>query len=367
VTGYFHIGDHDTPREINEKVTGKILTLDRALEPTLPALLALLDVGDYPEWKALDPPQRRQQTMNAVKRLLLREAQVQPLLVVFEDLHWIDPETQAFLDSLIESLPSARLLLVINYRPEYEHRWGSKTSYSQLRLDPLPPESARELLRGLLGEDATVASLGSLLIDRTEGNPFFLEESVRSLVETGALTGEQGSYRMVTALTDVQIPPTVQAILAARIDRLPPEKKRLLQSAAVIGKDVPFALLAAVADQPEDTLRGGLAALQAAEFLYETRLSPDVEYTFKHALTHDVAYGSLLQERRRQLHARIATAIEELHPDRLDEHVERLAHHTARAEVWNRALTYLRGAGARAVARSANREGVNYRGCPARC
>ena len=240
-------------REILEKVTGKILTLDRALEATLPALLALLDAsGDDPQWQALDPPQRRQRTLDAIKRLLLREAQVQPLLVVFEDLHWIDSETQALLDSLVESLPPARLLLLVNYRPEYEHRWGSKTSYTQVRLDPLPPESAIELLHGLLGEDTTIEPLTRILIERTEGNPFFLEESVRALVETRALVGERGAYRLANGLTDIQVPPTVQAILAARIDRLSPEDKRLLQSAAVIGKDVPFALLAAIADEREE-------------------------------------------------------------------------------------------------------------------
>ena len=280
--------------------------LDRALEATLPALLALLDVsGDDPQWQALDPPQRRQRTLDAVKRLLLREAQVQPLLVVFEDLHWIDSETQALLDSLVESLPPARLLLLVNYRPEYEHRWGSKTSYTQLRLDPLPPESAFELLHGLLGEDGTIEPLTPILIERTEGNPFFLEESVRALVETKALVGERGAYRLAKVLTDIQVPPTVQAILAARIDRLSPEDKRLLQSAAVIGKDVPFALLAAIAEEREEELRRGLAHLQAAEFLYEVSLFPDLEYTFKHALTHEVAYGSVLHERRRALHARI--------------------------------------------------------------
>ena len=230
--------------------------LDRALEATLPALLALLDVsGDDPQWQALDPPQRRQRMLDAVKRLLLREAQVQPLLVVFEDLHWIDSETQALLDSLVESLPPARLLLFVNYRPEYEHRWGSKTSYTQLRLDPLPPESAVELLHGLLGEDRTIEPLTPILIERTEGNPFFLEETVRALVETKALVGERGAYRLAKVLTDIQVPPTVQAILAARIDRLSPEDKRLLQSAAVIGKDVPFALLAAIAERA----RGGAA------------------------------------------------------------------------------------------------------------
>ena len=342
---YFRIADRDTRREILEKVTGKILTLDRALEATLPALLALLDVsGDDPRWQALDPPQRRQRTLDAVKRLLLREAQVQPLLVVFEDLHWIDSETQALLDSLVESLPPARLLLLVNYRPEYEHHWGSKTSYTQLRLDPLPPESALDLLHGLLGEGTAIEPLTRILIERTEGNPFFLEESVRALVETKALVGERGAYRLAKALTDIQVPPTVQVILAARIDRLSPEEKRLLQSAAVIGKDVPFILLAAIAEEREEDLRRGLAHLQAAEFLYEVRLFPDLDYTFKHALTHEVAYGSLLHERRRALHARIVEVIEAVHRDRLAEHAEQMAHHALRGEMWEKAVeVYQRG------------------------
>jgi class 3 adenylate cyclase/tetratricopeptide (TPR) repeat protein len=352
--GYFRIGDRDTPREIREKVTGKTLTLDRALEATVPALLALLEVADDdPHWEALDPPQRRQRMLEAVKRLLLREAQVQPLLVVFEDLQWIDSETQELLDSLVEGLPPARLLLLVNYRPEYEHRWGSKTSYTQIRLDPLPPESALALLHGLLGEDAKVEPLKSLLIERTEGNPFFMEESVRTLVETKALLGERGAHRLAKALTDIQVPPTVQAILAARIDRLAPEDKRLLQSAAVIGKDVPFALLVAIADMREDDLRGGLGRLQAAEFLYEASLFADLEYTFKHALTHDVAYGSLLKERRRELHGRTVEAIERLYSSVLAEHVERLVYHAVRGEVWEKAATYGARAGTRAADRSA--------------
>ena len=354
---YFRIGDRESPREIREKVTGRILMLDRALEATLPALLALLDVsGDDPQWQALDPPQRRQRTLDAVKRLLVREAQVQPLLVVFEDLHWIDSETQALLDSLVESLPPARILLLVNYRPEYEHHWGSKTSYTQLRLDPLPRESAFELLHGLLGEDGTIEPLTPILIERTEGNPFFLEETVRALVETKALVGERGAYRLAKVLTDIQVPPTVQAILAARIDRLSPEDKRLLQSAAVIGKDVPFALLAAIAEEREEELRQGLAHLQAAEFLYEVSLFPDLEYTFMHALTHEVAYGGVLHERRRALHARLVEVIETLHGDRLAEHVEQLAHHAFLAEVWQKAATYLHEAAVKANDRCAFRQ-----------
>ncbi|MBI4590619.1 MAG: AAA family ATPase [Candidatus Rokubacteria bacterium] len=356
---YFQIEGRDDTRKIREKLTGKVLSLDRALESSLPALLSLLDApAEDDAWDRLDPPQRRQRTLDGVKRLLLRESQVQPLLVLFEDLHWIDTETQACLDSLVETLPTARLLLLVNYRPEYQHGWGSKTYFTQLRIDPLPPESCEELLQALLGDGAGLQPLKQLLIERTEGNPFFLEESVRTLVETKVLVGERGAYRLAKALPSIQVPATVQAVLAARIDRLLPQEKTLLQTAAVIGKDVPFALLQAIAELAEGDLRRGLAHLQAVEFLYESSLFPDLEYTFKHALTHEVAYGSLLQQRRHALHAQIMEAIERLYPDRLAEQVDRLAHHALRGEVWGKALTYFRQAGAKAASRSAYREAV---------
>ena len=213
--GYFRIGDRDTHRDILERVTGKILALDRALEPTLPALLALLDVPfEDPQWQGLDPSQRRQRTLDAVKRLVLRETQAQPLLVVVEDLHWIDTETQALLDSLVESLPTAPLLLLVDYRPEYRHAWGSKMYYTQLRLDPLSPESAEELLDALLGHDASLEPFKTLLDGRTERNPFFLEESVRTLVETQVLLGERGAYRLAQPVDTIQVPATVQTTLA---------------------------------------------------------------------------------------------------------------------------------------------------------
>jgi tetratricopeptide (TPR) repeat protein len=278
---------------------------------------------------------------------------VQPLLLVFEDLHWIDTETQALLDSLVESLPTARLLLLVNYRPEYQHGWGSKTYYRQLRLDPLPPASADAFLQALLGDDASLAPLKRLLIERTGGNPFFLEESVRTLVETGMLVGAPGAYRLAQPLASLQMPATVQAVLAARIDRLPPEERHVLQTAAVIGNEIPLSLLQAIAELPEADLHRGLGHLQAAEFLYETRLFPEREFTFKHALTHEVAYNGLLQERRRGLHARIVEALEGLYADRLDEQVERLAHHAFRGEVWDKACIYYRQAGGRAIEQSA--------------
>jgi tetratricopeptide (TPR) repeat protein len=296
--------------------------------------------------------------MEALKRVLLRESQVQPLLLVFEDLHWIDSETQAVLDSLVESLPTTRLLLLVNYRPEYQHGWGSRTYYTQLRLDPLPEASADSLLQALLGDDAGLVPLTQLLIARTQGNPFFLEESVRTLVETGVLVGELGASHLAQPLDTLQVPATVQAMLAARIDRLPPEGKRLLQTAAVIGTEAPWPLLQAIADTSDEVLSRSLAQLQAAEFLYETSLFPEHAYTFKHALTHEVAYGSLLQERRRVLHARIVAALEVLVGDRVDDQVERLAHHALRGGVWDKAVTYCQQAGSKAFLRSANREAV---------
>jgi class 3 adenylate cyclase/tetratricopeptide (TPR) repeat protein len=358
---YCHVEERDDPRTIRAKVTGQLLTLDEALQATIPALLALLDAlpADSP-FLTLDPPQRRQRTLGGLKRLLMRESQVQPLLLVCEDLHWIDAETQALLDSLVESVPTAQLLLLVNYRPEYQHGWGSKTFYTQVRLDPLPPASADEFLQALLGDDPSLAPLKPLLIARTGGNPFFLEETVRTLVETGMLVGAPGAYQLAQPLARLQMPATVQAVLAARIDRLPPEEKRLLQTAAVIGTEVPLLLLQAIAEVPEDTLHRGLAHLQAAEYLYETRLFPERDYTFKHALTHEGAYSSLLLERRRALHARIVETIERLSPDRLAEPVERLAHHALRGEAWDKALAYCRQAGEKTMARSAHREAVGY-------
>jgi class 3 adenylate cyclase/tetratricopeptide (TPR) repeat protein len=358
---YLQIDDSDEERKIREKVAGKLLTLDSALGPTLPAFLALLGVpGEDAAWQALEPSQRRQRTLDALKRLLMRESQVQPLLLVFENLHWIDAQTQALLDGLVESLPAARLLLLVNYRPAYEHGWGQKTYYTQLRLDPLPPASAEALLQSLLGDEAGLAPLKARLIERTQGNPFFLEESVRTLVETQVLVGDQGAYRLARALPSIQVPATVQAVLAARLDRLPPEEKHLLQTAAVIGTEVPLALLQAVVEVPEASLRRGLSHLQAAEFLYETRLFPEYEYTFKHALTQQVAYEMLLQERRRALHARIVEALEALAGARAAERAERLAHHALRGEVWDKALVYGRQAGEKTMMRSAYREAAAY-------
>ncbi len=351
---YFCLDERDDPATTAAKATAALLALDPALEPDVTPVLALLDapVAD-PRWATIDSSQRRQRTLDAVRRLVLRASQAQPALVVIEDLHWIDLETQAFLDGLAASLPAARLLMLVTYRPEYRPSIGSQASYTQLHLDPLAPARAEDLLRGLLGSDDALRPLARRLLERTGGNPLFLEESVRSLVETGGLVGGPGAFRPGRDVQALETPPTVRAVLAARVDRLPPDDRQLLQAAAVIGKDVPMALLQAIADVQEATLRCGLASLQAAEFVHETRILPDVELTFRHALTRDVTYDGLPPARRRELHARLVAAIEALFADRLGDQVERLAHHALRGGLGDKAVHYLRWAGTKAAMRSA--------------
>jgi len=358
---YFRIESRDDARVMREKIAGKILTLDRALDAGLPALLALADQESAdPTWRGLDPPQRRRRIQDAVRSLLRVESQRQPVILVVEDLQRIDEETQALLDSLVDRLRGSRLLILVAYRPEYAHRWMTKPDYGQMRIEAFLPETARALLDGLLGRDPALEPLKALLVGRTGGNPLFLEENVRALVETEALVGAPGARRLVRPLESIQVPGSVHAVLAARIDRLTPDAKHVLQSASVLGKDVPLPVLEAIADLPGDALRVALDGLQAAELLYEAAFFPEIEYTFKHVLTLEVAYGGLLHETRRTLHARVVAAIERLYPDRLGEHVERLAHHALRGGLRDRVVGFLRQAGGKAAARSAHREAVGF-------
>ena len=354
---YFAIEDRDEIESMRQKVTDKLIALDRQFEAFASPLLSILEVPlDDSKWQRLEPAQKRRRTMEACKAVILRESKEQPLLIVFEDLHWVDNETRAFLDSLVDSLPAMRVLVVISYRPEYQHHWSAKTYYTQLRVDPLPSEGASAMLQTLLGNDPSLHSIQRLIIDRTEGNPFFLEESARALVETGAVYGNSGAYRLTARPSSIAVPATIQAILGARIDRLIPEDKHLLQAAAVIGKDVSYRLLQAILELPDEILHERLARLRSAEFLYEKSLFPDLEYSFKHALTYEVAYGSVPSEQRKLLHTRILASIERIYEDRLAEQIERLAYHALHGEAWDQALSYLRQASEKAIRRSANRE-----------
>ena len=353
---YFEISSEDDARKRREKINGKVLTLDRSLEDTLQYLYGLLGIADEDNQIAeINAQTRKHRALDAVKRILLRESLNQPLIVVFEDLHWIDSESQAFLNLLADSIGTARILFLVNYRPEYRHEWGNKTYYTQLRLDPLGKESADEMLTALLGSEPDLAPLKRIIIEQTEGNPFFMEETVQVLLDEGALV-RNGTTRLTKPLRELKIPPTVQAILAARIDRLPPNQKDLLQTLAVIGMEFKLGLVRQVWQPPTISAIAGtnpqattmaltqlrketdpgaselesmLSELQLGEFIYEQPAVGDLEYTFKHALTHDVAYNSVLNERRRLLHERIGSRLEWVYRDNLGDHLAALTHHYA--------------------------------------
>jgi class 3 adenylate cyclase/tetratricopeptide (TPR) repeat protein len=355
---HFELADEDDESRRSEKVEAKVRGLEPALADTLPYILSLLGIaGAGASLAMMDSQIRRRRTLEAVKRIIIRESLKQPLVVIFEDLHWIDAETQELLGLLVDSVASARILMLVNYRPEYHHAWGNRTGYTQLRLDPLGAQSADEMLHALLGGDASLHSLKRLIIEKTQGNPFFMEEIVRALVERGILVGN-GATRLTKPLTEIRIPPTVHGILASRIDALPASEKALLQTLAVIGKDFALNLVKHLTGSLDDRLEPMLKGLQAGEFIYEQPASREAEYTFKHALTQEVAYNSVLMERPRLLHERTGQAIETLFKERIDDHLAELAHHYSRTANTRKAVEYLFRAGRQAVARSAYSEAV---------
>ncbi len=378
---YFKIEAEDGERSRREKIAGRLAILDPSLEDTRPYIFALLGISEadaHHQWEdnldrldeylrkiqkkdplaQMDGQVRKRRTLDAIKRILLRESLNQPLMVIFEDLHWIDEETQAFLNLLADSIGTARILLLVNYRPEYSHQWNSKTYYTQLRLDPLGKESADEMLSALLGDNPQLAPLKRVIVERTEGNPFFMEETVQVLFDEGALTGSGAAVSLTKPISELKIPPTVQGILAARIDRLAYEAKDLLQTLAVIGREFPMSLIRAVIRKADDELGRLLDDLQLAEFIYEQPAVGDTEYIFKHALTQEVAYNSVLIERRKQVHERVGAALEARHANSLDEHLAELAHHYGRSNNPDKAVDYLSRAAQQALSRSAFNEAL---------
>jgi class 3 adenylate cyclase/tetratricopeptide (TPR) repeat protein len=338
---YFEITSDDDERKRREKIGGKVLMLDRALEDTLPYLFSLLGVSEgIDALGEMDAHIRRRRTLDAIKRLVLRESLNQPLIVVFEDLHWVDSETQAFLNLLVESIGTARILMMVNYRPEYRHEWSAKSYYAQLRLDPLGGESAEGFLDALVGTEAELVPFKRLIIERTDGNPFFMEETVQAMFESGALV-RNGKVSLAQPLSSIRIPPSVKGILAARIDRLSAPNKDLLQTLSIIGKEFPIGLVRKVLEKSEDELTPMLSELQVGEFIYEQPAYPDVEYVFKHALTQEVAYGSVLVERRKLIHEKTGDALEALFAQQIEEHLSELAYHFSSSANLDKAITYL--------------------------
>jgi class 3 adenylate cyclase/predicted ATPase len=355
---YFDVSVGDDERKRREKINGKVLTLDRALEDTIPYLFSLLGIveGDDP-LAEMDGQIKKRRTLEAIKRILLRESLNQPLIVIFEDLHWIDEQTQQLLNLLVDSITTAKILLLVNYRPEYSHQWNSRTYYTQLRLDPLGKESADEMLSALLGDAKDLIPLKRLIIERAEGTPFFMEEIVQTLFEDRVLQ-RNGAVKLVRSMSAVKVPATLQAVLASRIDRLPLEEKELLQMLAVLGREFSLGLVQRVTRKPEDELERRLSQLQGREFIYEQPAAADVEYKFKHALTLEVTYNSVLVERRKLLHERAGNALESMFAEQLDDHLDELAHHYGRSDNVDKAVEYLGRAGQQALQRSAYADAI---------
>ncbi len=325
---WFGITEQDAEQSAREKIAGRLLLLDESFRDMLPLLFEFLGVPD-PERPAprVDADSRQRQLFAVLRRLVREGAAGQPTVTLIEDLHWIDPASDAFLAQWVEAIEKSRGLLVVNLRPEYRAEWMARSCYHQIALAPLDGGAADELLADLLGSDPSTRALAARIQQRTGGNPFFTEEVVKSLVESGQLVGTRGRYRIAAQVETLDVPATVQAVLAARIDRLPEREKQVLQAASVIGREFSLPVLAQTAQLPAVELAAALAQLRAAELVFEQSLYPIEEYVFKHALTQEVAYASQLRERRARGHAAAARAIEALSPGKLDESASLLAHH----------------------------------------
>jgi predicted ATPase len=358
--GYFGVVDADDVASRREKVRAVLGALDAAFEGALPYLFGLLGIQDTPDPLAqMAPEVKRQRTLDAIKRIVLRESLKQPVVVLFEDLHWIDAQTQALLDLVADSIANTHVLLLVNYRPEYRHEWANKSYYSQLRLDPLGGAEGAAMLAALLGESVELNPLKRLIAERTAGNPFFIEEIVQALFDEGALV-RNGAVKITRSLSQLRLPPTVQGILASRIDRQPSEHKQLLQTLAVMGRESTLGLIKQVTYTTEAQLERMLADLQAVEFIYEQSVASGVEYVFKHALTQEVAYNSLLIERRKLLHGHAGEALESMFPEQLDDHIGELARHYSHSDNVDKAIEYLGRAGQQAMERSAYVEALSH-------
>jgi class 3 adenylate cyclase/tetratricopeptide (TPR) repeat protein len=343
LSAYFEISRDDDERKRRERILGKVLGLDRSLEDTLPYFYSLYGIAESDDSLAqMDPRVRGRRTREAIKRIVLRESLNQPLIIIFEDLHWIDSETQALLDLLVDAIANTSVLLLATYRPEYRHEWAGRRHYTQLRLDPLGRDSADEMLSAGLGDGEELSQLKRQIIERTQGTPFFMEEMVQALFEEGVLQ-RNGTVKLAKPIGVVKAPVTVQAVLASRIDRLPSAGKELLQTLSVLGREFRLTLVKRVTGRSDSELEQMLAQLELSEFIFELpAASDDLEYIFKHALTQEVAYNSILGERRRALHERVGHAIEELYAERLEDQYGDLARHYVRGSDTAKAVQYAR-------------------------
>jgi predicted ATPase len=357
---YFEIKDGDPELTIKKKMREKILDLDEKLEGVLSPIQELLSLKvDDDAFIKLEPNQKRERTFEAIRDLLIRVSQEKPLILAVEDLHWIDKTSEEFLNYLIGWLANNAILLLLLYRPEYTHSWGSKSYYNSIMLSQLTTKSSAELVQAILEGAEVVPELRELILRRSGGNPLFMEEFTHSLLENGAIQRKEHQYVLSEKPADIQVPDTIQGIIAARIDRLEDNLKRTMQVASVIGRDFAFRILQTITDMREE-LKSHLVNLQGLEFIYEKQLFPELEYIFKHILTQEVAYNSLLLKRRKEIHEKIGQAIEEIYADRLEEFYEMLAYHFSKGENLKKAFQYFKLSGLKAVEKHSLVEALSH-------
>ncbi len=355
----FEVEESDDEAAIIRRVEGRTSGWDERARALVPYLKYLLNVDPGPDVVRMDPRERQAGIFDALRTLVLMESRERPLMVVVEDLHWVDDKSEQALAALVEVVAGARVLLVLTYRPGYSPSLGDRTYFSRLTLKRLPQEETAMMAQALLGADALPADLVRLVNAKAEGNPFYTEEVTKSLLESGVLQRRDGSFELVRPVEELRLPDTIQEVILARIDRLQRAAREALQLGSVIGREFTSRLLARISDL-ESQLDDALNELKRLELVYQKEYFPELSYMFKHALTHDVAYSTLLRERRRALHRLVGAAIEELYPDRLAEQVETLAHHYSEGQAWDKALDYLVKAGDKAAGAYANKEALDY-------
>jgi class 3 adenylate cyclase/tetratricopeptide (TPR) repeat protein len=357
---YFDIHEAEDQRVIKEKMEEKISALKGDLKSLLPPLHEVLSLSVEDEsYATLEPQTRRRMVFEAISNLLITVSREKPLILVVEDLHWVDKTSEELLTYLIDGLAAASVFLILIYRPEYTSPWTSKSFYSQIRVDQLPRKTSEKLIEAMLSEGVVEEQITELIVGKASGNPLFIEELTQGLVENGSIIKDEQNYALSSDLEETQIPDTIQGIITARLDRLDETLKRIMQVASVIGREFAYRLLQAITAMREE-LKSSLHNLQSLEFIYEKSLFPELEYIFKHALTQEVAYNSLLLKRRKELHGMIGQAIEQLYSERLEEFYEMLAYHYAASENADKALSYLKLSGNKATMNYSSWEALTF-------
>jgi class 3 adenylate cyclase/tetratricopeptide (TPR) repeat protein len=357
----FDIQEGEGDTEIREKVK-RGLEIMKVDEPsTLPYLLELLSVKDSGiDRISMSPEARKDRMIEAIKRIVLKGSEMKPLIIAIEDLHWLDKSSEDVVRSILESIPGTGIFLIFTYRPEFVHTWGAKSYHNQLTLHRLSNRESLEIVNHILGTKGIEKALEELILEKAEGVPFFIEEFIKSLRDLKIIERKENTYQLSKDIHQLTIPSTIQDVIMARVDSLPEGAKEVLQTGSVIEREFNYGLISRVAGLPENELLSHLSALKDSELLYERGIYPQSNYIFKHALTREVVYDSILAKRKKKLHEEIGNAIEELYRDNLSGHYEVLAEHYFLSESYLKAAEYSRFASRKAEKAASFNDAIAY-------